>query len=778
MFAKDGCSAGGGGLDDAEGAHVARAHDGGVDVRNRHEFGDIGEGDVPFDDGEAGREAGVGRALFAGLRERLRAFAPEHDEVDAGGLLSELEEGFKDGDAAPLGTKAAGVEEDFFVGGDVPAFANLAAAVGGGFEEREVRAPGDGHELVARHLETGGDVIDGVLRSRHDQFGAPHGCADHQGDEGMEFGTPEYVGTPGEEKFWNLPATCGGETVAENFLGEDEVGLEFADRTGDRERVAEVGVELPFPCVGLVESGAFFVAVEVAASDPFINFGGAFFETFLPGFDAAGTEGLDDGGAVGEIFSAAHDAGEEGDVDAAFPPFRAEFLREDAEAAANHGGTDGAVVGHGAALKGAVISGTDGEGEFLDFAVHTDVDRCRPFDEVAEQGGDGVNLGRLDGDAGGEKHDGLGKGFGFRKHEAGVGEEGFVRLHTMAAGEEVPAGEDVFGVEELDKAVAGEAAATGIDFDGDVLEVALFGFVEFEEGEAGDRGEGVAIGVIVAAVDGDELVELGEIGEAHGGGHFVHLAVGTDVDDIVVTGEAKVFHEANLGGEAVVIGDDGTAFHGVEELGGVEAEDLGLAEVADHFAAVGTAETVGGIVKNLEIVGGGDDVDGIGIAGAAPEVNADDAGGARGDHAGDLCGVDGEGVGIDVAEDGGDFLPLEGVGGGDEGEGGDDDFAFKFEGADGDFECDGSVAHGDAIFDADVIGNAFFEFADTFAGIGEPLAIEDVVDAGEEVGAIADVGAADVDRFGERLGTAEGGEVFDCEFVVHRGLHVRSLAGG
>ena len=57
-----------------------------------------------------------------------------------------------------------------------------------------------------------------------------------------------------------------------------------------------------------------------------------------------------------------------------------------------------------------------------------------------------------------------------------------------------------------------------------------------------------------------------------------------------------------LRGQLVVVGDDGAALEGVEELGGVEAEDLGVAEAADMPAPVRAAEGVGRVEQQLQAV--------------------------------------------------------------------------------------------------------------------------------------------------------------------------------
>ncbi len=87
---------------------------------------------------------------------------------------------------------------------------------------------------------------------------------------------------------------------------------------------------------------------------------------------------------------------------------------------------------------------------------------------------------------------------------------------------------------------------------------------------------------------------------------------------------------------------------------------------------------------------------------------------------------------IDIAEYRGDFLPLKGVRGGDESERGNDDFSGEAQSANGDFKGYSGVAHGDAVANGDEFGDALLEFLDVGAVVGEPVAVEHVVDAREE----------------------------------------------
>lgn len=60
------------------------------------------------------------------------------------------------------------------------------------------------------------------------------------------------------------------------------------------------------------------------------------------------------------------------------------------------------------------------------------------------------------------------------------------------------------------------------------------------------------------------------------------------------------------------------------------------------------------------------------VGGAAEGVDDEEGAGAGGDGGFDSCGRKVEGAGVDVDEDRGGALVADGVGGGDEGEGGDE----------------------------------------------------------------------------------------------------------
>jgi len=84
---------------------------------------------------------------------------------------------------------------------------------------------------------------------------------------------------------------------------------------------------------------------------------------------------------------------------------------------------------------------------------------------------------------------------------------------------------------------------------------------------------------------------------------------------------------------------------------------------------------------------------------------------------------------IHVAENRCNFLPLQGVGCGDEGVGRNNDLAVEIQSARRDLQGNGGIAKGDAVLDAEELRDARLEFLDEWAVIREPPPVEHLVDA-------------------------------------------------
>src|SRR5581483_1763545 len=100
----------------------------------------------------------------------------------------------------------------------------------------------------------------------------------------------------------------------------------------------------------------------------------------------------------------------------------------------------------------------------------------------------------------------------------------------------------------------------------------------------------LTVPLVVPTVDADELPGAFQRGQSHGGGDFAHLAVGPEMNHPVVPGETEVLHQPDSGRQIVIVRDYRAPLKRVQELRGMEAEDLGVAEVADHQPLVCAAE--------------------------------------------------------------------------------------------------------------------------------------------------------------------------------------------
>jgi len=154
---------------------------------------------------------------------------------------------------------------------------------------------------------------------------------------------------------------------------------------------------------------------------------------------------------------------------------------------------------------------------------------------------------------------------------------------------------------------------------------------------------------------------------------------------IVVTGKPEIFHQADFGSQRVIVGRHHPALKGIDEFGGVKTENLGFAEIPNHLTFVGTTERMGRVKNELEIATIGDFNQFVDGARPAPEMDPDDTRCFWRDQAFNFFWVNGVGGRVNIAENRGDFLLLKGMGRGDKGERGNDDFAGKTQPANDNF---------------------------------------------------------------------------------------------
>lgn len=231
------------------------------------------------------------------------------------------------------------------------------------------------------------------------------------------------------------------------------------------------------------------------------------------------------------------------------------------------------------------------------------------------------------------------------------------------------------------------------------------------------------------------------------------------MDDVVIATESEVAHKAHGFRQLVIVSDNGTPFKCVERLGGVEAEHFARSKPTDRLPFVCASEGVGGIEHQFQPVLVGYGLQLVDGCGTTPNMHTDDAAGARRNHPANSIGVEVVRRGVDVGEHRRDALPVKCMRCGDKGPRRYDDFAFQSECADGNFKSDGAIAHGDAMFDAEVGGDALLEFLHHRATVRQPLVVQNLVDPFKKGCAVANIGSPHVERLIEGGRSAIDGEI-------------------
>jgi len=313
-------------------------------------------------------------------------------------------------------------------------------------------------------------------------------------------------------------------------------------------------------------------------------------------------------------------------------------------------------------------------------------------------------------------------------------------------GGEVVAAADACGAEVDHEGVAGagvKEVAEADDKDEPAHE-GVFGDGGEDEVAAGHEADDVMVRDAAAVFE--EFVEAAELGDAEGGVDFAEAVVVAEA----LVGEpglafAALVSEGAAGlGEAFIVGDDHAAFAGGDLFIGVEAEDASAAEGADHAFAGASAEAFAGIFDEDDLVFLGELFEFGDAAGVAEDFDADDGLGFGGEGGGEFIEVDVEGFRVDIDEDGFSSDVEDAVGGGDEGEGGGDDFVVGAD-AGGDHsavEACGAGGDADGVLSGGEFGAEGFELFDSGPD-GESGGIEDIDDGVDF--ALCDVGLREGD---------------------------------
>lgn len=293
-------------------------------------------------------------------------------------------------------------------------------------------------------------------------------------------------------------------------------------------------------------------------------------------------------------------------------------------------------------------------------------------------------------------------------------------------GIEIAAGEDALLFQAEVERIAGFAVLGGIDEDGEVGIVVRDAGDILHDTQAGNAAQGGAVLLRHLAAGGDGEIHIFEAQQAVGGAYFIHLTVDAGGHHLGFAGKTEVLEvvDALLGGG--IVADEGTAFHGVVGLGGVEGEGADIAGFEDALSLHPHAEGMSGIVDDFEAVFIGDGLDAHSIAGGAVNMHGHDGGGLRGDGGFYLVRVKVAGDGIDIHKDRFDSIPPEGVGGGHEAVGRGDDLARDAQGLQRGNERQGAIREQADIGHAQVVGQGLFQLLVVVAVVGNPFALPDI----------------------------------------------------
>ena len=186
---------------------------------------------------------------------------------------------------------------------------------------------------------------------------------------------------------------------------------------------------------------------------------------------------------------------------------------------------------------------------------------------------------------------------------------------------------------------------------------------------------------------------------------------------------AEVFQVVELPDHGGVAVAHRAALYGVEHLRGVEGEYGRVAEIGRADAVLFNAECVRRVVEYAQAVPFRDGVDSLCMAEISVNVDGQDGRGPLGDEGVELRLVDGEILGVDVAEHRRAAAAGDGVGGGGKGEGRGDDLAVYVERFQHVLEREVAVGDERQIRRVQVFFQLRFKLAVLHAHIGEPAAV-------------------------------------------------------
>lgn len=194
---------------------------------------------------------------------------------------------------------------------------------------------------------------------------------------------------------------------------------------------------------------------------------------------------------------------------------------------------------------------------------------------------------------------------------------------------------------------------------------------------------------------GVDLVML-EFDPEEGGLESVQAEIGTHLLVVVFRLHAVDAEDTGFFSEGGVLGGkEACVAQGSEVFGGEEAVAAKVSDAAGGFAILGGTKSLGGVFDDVKVMLRGKGHDGVHVGHLAEEVDWDDGFGFSPDEGGGVDGIEIEAVFSDIAKDWSGPDAGDAAGGGEEGEGGNNDFIAGADAQGHEREEDGIGAGGD-----------------------------------------------------------------------------------
>ena len=296
----------------------------------------------------------------------------------------------------------------------------------------------------------------------------------------------------------------------------------------------------------------------------------------------------------------------------------------------------------------------------------------------------------------------------------------------------------------LKQLIATAPKAGLVDQCDNVLPVGSYLLGMLAERNAGDGCQPVGVAQKVGSIVRSQIIQLIEHRQSHGRRNLGQLGIDPDVIDLVLTSETKIPGSSQCISQLVIVGSNGAAFKGVEELGGVKTEHFAVAEIPDHRPLSTAIKSVSRIVDQFELMSPRDLLKGVNVTSIAPKMNRNDGRGFAVDQRSYIVRTDLVRFRINVCEDGSQVLPGDRMGRGYERERRQDNLASQAKRSKNQLQPGCGIADGDTMPSTQLLAKSSFQFPHEDAIIAEPTTLKHLINQLIEPLAIAEIGRANM----------------------------------